>query len=371
MKDLYPERVKNLLVRGTNWVGDAVMSVPALKEIRRTFTGAHIALLVRPWVKDVYAAAEFVDEILLYDAEGRHRRWNGLWRLASELRVRNFDMAILLQNAISAALIAYLARIPIRLGYSRDGRRPLLTHPIRIDPGVRAVHQAYYYLGILSGAGLLPPRVWDSGNYRLDSIAIPVNESDAGAARRLLLDRGIRQDDTIVGINPGASYGGAKRWPAERFAAVADALATEFDARIAIFGAPKELPIAEQVAAKMRAPAVILAGQTTLGQLMGLIKECDLFITNDSGPMHLAAALDTPQLAIFGSTSDVATGPLSADARVIRHQVECSPCFLRECPTDFRCMLTISVEEVAAAARTRLAIARVQEKDKRQKPSRP
>ncbi len=363
MKGIWPERVRNVLVRGTNWVGDAVMSVPALKEIRRTFPNAHITLLVRPWVKDVYDAVDFVDEILLYEVDGRHRGWRGLWRLSSELKARNFDMAILLQNAISGALIAFLARIPIRLGYARHGRRPLLTHPVQVDPGVRAVHQAYYYLGILSGVGLLPARPWESDSYMPESIAVGISQTDASAARRLLHDHGIQQEETIIGINPGASYGGAKRWPVERFAAAADRLAEEFAARVVIFGAPKEVLIAEQVAQKMHSSAVVLAGRTTLGQLMALIKECDIFITNDSGPMHLAAALDTPQIAIFGSTSEIATGPLSSEARVIRHQVECSPCFLRECPTDFRCMLTISVEEVVDAARSRLAVVSAKKKN--------
>jgi len=158
----------------------------------------------------------------------------------------------------------------------------------------------------------------------------------------------------VIGLNPGASYGGAKRWPVERFAAAADALAGEFPARVVIFGAPAEAAIAEQVAACTHCNPVILAGKTTLGQLMGLIRECNLFITNDSGPMHLAAALNTPQLAIFGSTSEIATGPLGARARVVKHQVDCNPCFLRECPIDFRCMLGITVERVVGEARKML-----------------
>jgi heptosyltransferase-2 len=359
VRAIYPERIETLLVRGTNWVGDAVMSVPALKKIRSKFSNAHIALLVRPWVKDVYAASDFVDEILVYDQAGSHRGLTGMRHLVHELKSRKFDMAVLLQNAFEAAWIAFWARIPIRLGYARDGRSPLLTHPISIDPTVHRVHQAYYYLGILSGAGLLTEQPWKQKGYRMDSIRLGVCESDERAARDLLRARGVAGDAPIIGINPGASYGGAKRWPAERFASVADALATEFGARIVIVGAPRELPIAQQVADTMVSPCVVLAGMTTLGQLMGLIKECRLFITNDSGPMHLAAALGVPQLAIFGSTSETATGPLSASAQVIKYQVDCNPCFLRECPTDFRCMLGISVYEVVAAARARMSLSAV------------
>jgi heptosyltransferase-2 len=355
VKQLSPERIEKLLVRGTNWVGDAVMSIPALREIRRQFCNAHISLLVRPWVEDVYASAEFVDEILLYDKHGRHKGWKGMRRLVAELRARRFDLAILLQNAIEAALIAFWARVPLRLGYARDGRSFFLTHAIRIDPEARKVHQVYYYLGILSGAGVIAKRLWERNGYRLDSITIGVRESDTAAAREVLHAQGIASGDTVVGINPGATYGVAKRWPAERFAAVADALASEFATRIVIFGAPSELDVAQKVAAMMAHPPIVLAGRTSLGQLMGLIKECHLFITNDSGPMHLAAALDVPQLAIFGSTSEVATGPLSERAQIIKHQVDCNPCFLRECPIDFQCMLGITVEDVLTAARAQLS----------------
>ena len=350
MRPIYPEGIERLLIRGTNWVGDAVMSVPALKEIRRIFPNARISLLVRPWVREVYSAADFVDEILSYDKQERHAGWIGRRLLISELRARRFDMAILLQNAVEAAWIAYWARIPLRLGYRRDGRGILLTHPVRIDPAVRRIHQVHYYLGLLAGAGLLEDRPWESEHLRTVSIAIPVGESDREAARAMMRDHGITAGRPIVGLNPGASYGGAKRWPAERFAALADALADRCNAQIVIFGAPAERHVAEHVAAQMVSLPVILAGRTTLGHLMGLIRECDLFITNDSGPMHLAAALDVPQLAIFGSTSEAATGPLSSQARVIKNAVDCSPCFLRECPTGFRCMLSITVEEILNAA---------------------
>ncbi len=349
MKPIDPSQIDRLLIRGTNWVGDAVMSVPALREIRRIFAGARISLMVRPWVRDVYSAVDFVDEVLEYDKTGAHRGWRGALRMSREIRSGRFDLAILLQNAFEAAFIARAAGIPRRLGYARDGRALLLTHAPGIDPDIRKVHQCYYYLGILSGAGLLPGRLWETTAYT-PSIAIGVRESDREAARRMLRAGGVEGRGGVVGINPGAYYGGAKRWLSERYARVADTLAEKHGARIVIFGAPSERRIADEVARLMTAPSLVLAGRTTLGELMGLIAECGLLITNDSGPMHLAAALGTPQLALFGSTSEIATGPLSPHARVIKHQVECNPCFLRECPIDFRCMTGISVEEVAAAA---------------------
>jgi heptosyltransferase II len=346
---------RNILIRGTNWVGDAVISIPAMREIRRLFPDAHISLLVRPWVRDVYSAVEFADEILIYDKSGSHRGPAGFRKLVVDLRRRRFDMAILMQNAFKAALIALCAGIPRRVGYARDGRSFLLTDAVAIDPAVRRMHQVNYYLGILSALGFPTPL---AGNDRehLPSIAIGINDSDRITAREMLRSGGIAEGEIVIGLNPGAFYGEAKRWFADRYAAVADALADRYHARIVIFGSPADRAIAEEVAAKIRRTPLLLAGQTTLGQFMGLIKECSLLITNDSGPMHLAAALDVPQVAIFGSTSEVATGPLSPRAVVVKHAVHCNPCFLKKCPTDFQCMKGISVQQVIEAAQRILEV---------------
>ncbi len=367
MNTIQPEAIERILIRGTNWVGDAVISVPALKAVRASFPRARISLMVRPWVSDVYAASDFVDEILPYDKQGEHKGLRGLLRIIARIRNERFDLAFLLQNAFEAAFIAWVAGIPRRVGYARDGRGFLLTHPCRIDPEVRSLHQAWYYLGILAGAGLLERQIWRRKDYNL-SIALDVRASDVDGARALLRDRGVVQGKTVIGLNPGAFYGSAKRWLSDRYAAVADTLARRHDAETVIFGTAGERRIADEIAARMFSPPKILAGETTLGQLMGLIGECDLFITNDSGPMHLAAALGVPQVSVFGSTSEIATGPLSGLAQVVKNPVDCSPCFLRECPIDFRCMTGISVQQVVAVAEELLS----RESARRSgKPSRP
>jgi heptosyltransferase II len=358
VKRLETSAVKNILIRGVNWVGDAVMSIPAMREVRRLFPEAHITLLANPWVSPIYSEAEFIDEILEYDKRGIHKGWAGFGRLISDLRRRDFDLAILLQNAFEAALIAFCARIPMRVGYARDGRRLLLTHPCQIDPEVRKVHQVHYYLGILSSLGLLAPRLWERRDCQFP-VGIGIRKTDMEAALALLRTNGINESDIVVAVNPGAFYGEAKRWFPDRYAAVADALAGRYGARIVILGASSDMQTAAKVAAHMSSRAVILSGQTTLGQLMGLLKQIDLLITNDSGTMHLAAALDVPQLAIFGSTSEVATGPLNRNAAIVKHPVECNPCFLRECPTDFRCMKGVTVEKVLDAARKILDNAKI------------
>ncbi len=342
-------RASKILIRGTNWVGDSIISIPAIREIKRIFPHAQISLLVRPWVREIYSNVDFVDEILEYDKAGVHHGWSGFHRLICDLKSRKFDLAILLQNAFEAALISWRARIPKRIGYARDGRSLLLTNACRIDPAVHGVHQAYYYLGILSGMGWIERRLWENSDYALP-INIGIRDSDTAAAGEMLRAAGIFEGETVVGINPGAFYGAAKRWFPDRYAAVADTLAKQYDARIVIFGSSSDARVAEEVATKMISRPAVLTGRTTLGQLMALIKKCRLLITNDSGPMHLAAALDVPQLAIFGSTSEIATGPLSRRAVIIKSPVDCNPCFLRECPTDFRCMKGVSVERVLEEA---------------------
>ena len=346
-------KIKKVLIRGTNWVGDAVMSVPAMREIRRSLPHSRVSLLIRPWVRDVYGGADFLDEVISYDKDGLHRGLSGRLRLVSELRSREFDLAILLQNAFEAALLVWWAGIPLRVGYGRDGRSLLLSHAIPIDPEVRQAHQVYYYLGLLAGAGFVEPRPWRDSR-PLPACDLEVRQSDREAARDLLRRNGVEAGAVLIGLNPGASYGGAKRWLPDRFAEVADHLAGKYSARIILLGSGAELPISHCVAGRMKCPSVNLAGQTTLGQLMGLLKECALLITNDSGPMHLAAALRVPQVAIFGSTSEIATGPLSNLAEVVRVPAECSPCFLRECPTDFRCMTGITASQVIEAAERKL-----------------
>jgi lipopolysaccharide heptosyltransferase II len=343
------EGVKRIVVRTTNWVGDAVMSVPALRTIRAVFPSAHITLIVRPWVREVYSSVDFCDDILEFDKTGDERGVTGLLRFARLLRSRRFDVAILLQNAFEAALMTRLAGIPHRVGYDRDGRGFLLTHPCPVDPEVRNHHQCYYYLGILAAAGWIPAAPWDRPGYQRIA-TIGVRQTDLQSARVMLESCGVSATQPLIGVNPGAAYGGAKRWLADRFAVVADRLAAECGARALIFGSAADAPVAAQVAGAMRTRPVLLAGKTTLGQMMGLLSSCRLFLTNDSGPMHLAAALDVPQVAVFGSTSARATGPLSGRALVIRKPVDCSPCFLRECPIDFRCMIGVTVDEVYDAA---------------------
>jgi heptosyltransferase-2 len=318
-----------ILIRATNWVGDAVMCVPALNAIRERFPRAHIAILAKPWVADLYRRESFADEVILYNPASR-------WKMAGELRARRFDCAILLQNAFEAALIAWLARIPARIGYKRDGRSLLLTKAVAVPKrGEIPRHERFYYLELLRRAGIV------------DRLA----ESDAIRLTPPPVERKTR----MIGVSPGAAYGTAKQWLPERFAETAGALATARGASIALFGSQSERTLCSQVAEMLTGHEVKnYAGETTLAQFIELAAQCELFLTNDSGAMHIASALGIPTVAIFGATDDVATGPTGAHARVVRQQVECSPCLLRECPIDHRCMTRVSTDRVVKEARSLL-----------------
>lgn len=338
--------VRSILVRATNWVGDAVMSVPALAALRARYPNAHIAILARPWVAALYAGEPFCDEVLAYDAP---KSWKGLRRkckLANEVRRRKFDCAILLPNSFESALFLWAARIPVRIGYDREAREWLLTHPIPV-PGRNDIppHQRFYYLELLARARLIT-------HYATDEPIRLAKAAAAAEAGRARFERASIRG-WVIGVSPGAAYGGAKRWLPHRFAEAAAAIAKERGASIAIFGSKQEAAICNSVRDAIEergASAVSFAGKTTLAEFIELAAACDLYLTNDSGPMHIASALGVPTVAIFGATDDEATGPTGEHTRVVRQPVDCSPCLLRECPIDHRCMKAVSTERVVEAA---------------------
>jgi heptosyltransferase-2 len=348
---------RNILVRAANWVGDAVMCVPALAALRGRFPEARIAILARPWVAALYASEPFCDELLPYDAP---KNWNGFrqkCRVASELHSRNFDCAVLLPNSFESALFVWAARIPVRIGYDRDAREWLLTHPIPV-PGYDDIppHQRFYYLELLVRAGLI-------SQYSKDE---PIRLHKAFAAAQLGRARFERVSifGPVIGVSPGAAYGGAKRWLPERFAEAAVEIAREHRASVAVFGSKQERAICENVSEAIEAhggKSLNFAGATTLAEFIELAAACDVYLTNDSGPMHIASALGVPTVAVFGATDDEATGPTGEQTRVVREAVECSPCLLRECPIDHRCMKGVTADRVVHAALTLLKIGKAEQ----------
>jgi heptosyltransferase II len=346
-----PEIGSNVLVRATNWLGDAVMSLPAIRAVRQAFPNARLVVVARPWVADLYARETGIDQVIRYQP----RNWRDRREFAERLRRERFDSAILLQNAFDAALIAWMAGVPVRIGYSRDGRRCLLTTPVPVpESGDIPRHERFYYLEMLRRAQLIDDeRYFRAGIPDIQLEGIQAAQA-SGASRLAAL--GVSSD--VIGISPGAAYGNAKRWPPERFAEAAVAISARlknFGSRpsVLLFGSAAERLLCEQVAARIDCAGVSarnLAGETTLREFIDMAAACRLFLTNDSGAMHVASALAVPTVAIFGATDDTTTGPAGPSARVVREHAECSPCLLRECPIDHRCMTHVSAETVAGAA---------------------
>lgn len=330
---------RKILVRATNWVGDAVMSIPALRALHETFPGAEISILAKPWVADLYGREPFCHRVIPYAPATLAEKW----RAGRALQPEHFDAAILLQNAFEAALVAYAARIPERIGYARDGRSLLLTRAIPVPKrGEIPRHERFYYLELLRRAGILS-ELPACEMIRLDG---------AAAARDAGLDqfRQLGMGEVIVGVSPGAAYGTAKQWLPDRFAAAASRVAGEIGGQIAIFGSASERELCESVAQACTAPARNFAGETALKQFIDLAAACRVYLTNDSGAMHIASALGVPTVTVFGATDDIGTGPTGPLARIVREPVECSPCLKRECPIDHRCMTRVEADRVAQAA---------------------
>ena len=378
------EPPRHLLIRGVNWLGDAVMTTPALARLRERFPSTHIALLTRSKLANLWRGHPSLNEVIEIPDSA------GVWSVASKLRAwrrpdsqdsqSGFQLAVILPNSPRSALECRLARIPERVGYARPWRNWMLTRAIGSRPGHRPMHkrspdeirkliagpaaalptaaapsagahQIHEYLYLAAALGTdpapLPPR-------------LEVSPAEIESARKKFLPampgsatQGPAGSRIFLGLNPGAEYGAAKRWPAERFAAVAcETLKQVQGCTWLLFGGPTDRPICDQIAGRVGGDIQNLAGKTSLRELMSLLKLCGVLLTNDTGPMHVAAALGVPVVVPFGSTSPELTGPIRAPD--LRHQiltagVPCSPCFLRECPIDFRCMTEISVERVMDA----------------------
>lgn len=330
-----------ILIRSTNWIGDAIMTTPAIHTIRRNFPQARISILAKPWVAGVFAASPDVDDIIVYKNDEEHRGVGGLFPLARELRQQGFDLAILLQNAFEAALIARLAAIPLRAGFSRDGRGLLLTHGITLPLNIKRRHQVYYYQTLMAKLGLTPGP---------NDLSLQLPQAARLKASDLLSGLG---KGPFIGLNPGGAYGPAKRWPTQNFAALTRRLHKELNAWVLVFGTTAEAGTGAAIQAAAPGAVLDLTGRTDLIDAMALIERCHAFVSNDSGLMHVGAALKTPMAAIFGSTNPVTTGPFSKKAIILRKDISCSPCLRPHCDSDFRCMTEIVVDDVFSAV-TRL-----------------
>ncbi|MBM4276295.1 MAG: lipopolysaccharide heptosyltransferase II [Deltaproteobacteria bacterium] len=338
-KTLDPEfsKINRILVRGVNWVGDTILTFPSVQGVKELFPHSRLTVLVPNHLVDLWKTFPCVDEIIPFKKKsGIGSIWEDV-QVSRSMKKRKFDLAIIFPRSFRSAFQIYLAGIPIRIGYQDEGRSPFLTHEIERKGEVLRLHRVHYYRRLMEPLG------------HLGSIPSPrlfLGEEEREWAKKKLDELGLLDGRPIIGINPGAAYGLAKCWPPDRFAELGERLSNKWKATALIFGREEERGMAERILKNLGGGGVDFTGKTRLLQLAALLERCCLLVTNDTGTMHMASAVGTPVVAIFGSTDPVATGPWGDGHVVVKRDVPCSPCLKRVCPTDHRCMELISVDEV-------------------------
>jgi heptosyltransferase-2 len=337
--------VGRVLVKEVNWLGDLVISLPALRAIRSAFSGASLAVLVKRELAGFFDGMDWIEHVIPYTVRRGPGGLPDRWRIIGKIREHRFNLAILFPNSFASALWVTLAGVPRRAGYVTDARGFMLTHSVATaPPDALEGHQSGYWLAMVRETlGVAP--VSGAEHHKLE-----VAERHREKMRAWLAANRTQPDAPLIALAPAAAYGPAKEWPLVRYSALVDLLCERFGAECVLVGAPSEQRKCLQVAATSRFGAIVAAGQTTVGELIALLSLCDGFAGNDSGSMHLAAALGIPTVGIFGSTNPTRTGPLGPRANVIYHQIECSPCLARTCRFGhYNCLRAIAPEEVAGA----------------------
>ena len=335
------ERIKRVVVRGTNWVGDAVMSVPALRELRRVLPEARITLCTRKNLIGLFEDADFLDDVLIYE-HGKNAIQT-VRRNARNWREREFDLAVLLPNSFESALAAKLGKAKNRIGYKTDNRGFLLTHALNVPEWKSVRHENFYYLNIVAELEKLLSGKTDVFEREPD-ISLVVSEQRKSAARSFLLENGVDFKRKIIALCPSSTNSRAKRWGAEKYAALADLFGET--ANVILVGAPDELEVSAEVVKNAKSELILFTGKTTLSELAAVLSLADFLVTNDTGPAHIAPSVGTKTVVIFGPTIPATTRPFSDLAEIVRKPPACAPCMLRDCPIDHRCMTAITPEEV-------------------------
>ena len=334
---------QNILVREVNWLGDIVMSLPALRAVRKAHPQARLSVLIKKELASFFDGANWIDEIIPFKV--RKGIVNGIRdrrAIVKELSARKFDLAVLLPNSFDSALWPAWAGIPTRAGYSRDARGFLLTNSISPSPQILEVHQVHYYLHMLK----------ETLNFdgAPSDFAPDVSASNTTKMCQFLSARRKRSDKALIGLAVAAAYGPAKEWPATSYARLIDLIAERHGAECVLIGAPNERAKSEEVIAASKSGAILAAGETSVGEALALLALCSGFAGNDSGSMHVSGALGKPTVGIYGSTRADRTGPLGAKTKILYKQIECSPCLKRTCQFGhYDCLKMISPEEVMAS----------------------
>jgi heptosyltransferase-2 len=332
-----------IIVRGANWIGDAVMSIPALRALRRTFPDANITLYTKAWAEGIFQDADFIDRILRVEAVGSGIR--DALREARRVKQGGYDLALLFTNSFQTAVVARLAGVKQRIGYSREGRGILLTDPIRPPARHDENHQSFYYLNLVDQ---LSRRLGHEVETAPESGAalLPVTKERRERAWSNLIDAGVDPSKPTIGLGVGSTNSAAKRWGSAKYAELSELIANHIDSNIVMLGSKDEMDVASQVGALSKTDLIDLTGATDLSTATAILSEIDIFVSNDMGLAHISAAVGAKTLVVFGPTNDVNTRPLGLNAAIVRHPVECSPCMLRECPIDHRCMTRVEANVV-------------------------
>ncbi len=336
MESLHKLEPRNIIVRMPNWIGDLVMATPILSDLRKAYPQAHITAMCRSPICELLKEDPEIDELFCFSKANGFGRRAERRNIIEKLRKGNYDLGILLTHSFSSAWWFWLGKVKNRLGYECNGRKLLLTHSLSFPQNIQNQHLVITYKMLLESLGIpiseTPPRLY-------------LTAKEIHDARVLLRQQGIPDGALVVGINPGATYGSAKCWLPERFREVTERLLCDKDVYIVYFGDQATSSLVKEICAGLSSRVINLAGATSLRELASVIHNCDVILTNDSGPMHIADAVGTPIVALFGSTSEVVTGPYRSGTLIHKH-VECSPCYQRTCPIDFRCMKRIEADEV-------------------------
>ncbi len=336
-------RYRRILIVRTDRIGDLLLSTPVIYALRQKYPQAYISMMVAPYAKDIVEGNPYLDEIIVYDKDGKHKSWPRSFKFSGRLKKKKFDLALILHPTNRVHLVTFLAGIPERLGYNRKFGF-LLTQKKEHTKQEGSKHEAEYNLDLLGDLGI-------TGNAR--DLFMPIRDELELWVEDLFVKQGIKNTDKILAVNPGASCP-SKVWPVERFAQVAEKLAGRYNFKILILAGPKDMHLADKLAREIKVKAINLAGKTSVSQLASILKRCALFISNDSGPVHIASALGTPVISIFGRNqaglSPQRWGPLGERSKYLHKEAGCIQCLAHNCVKGFACLKAISVEDVVKAA---------------------
>ena len=336
MRGLNKDSINRILIRGVNWVGDSVLTIPAVELIKKIFPKADLGIMIKEELRPLWEDNPYIDEVIPFKKRTGIKAIGEIG-LIRKLSKGNWDMAILFPNSFHSALIVFLAGVPIRIGYNRDKRGFLLTYKIDLNDDTLKKHQVEYYLDLVKNLG---------DDKALSNLPrINIDEKRLKWAEDFLFKNGVKKDDVLVGVNPGAAYGAAKRWFPERYAELIEKLLALERVKIIIVGAREERYFFNYLKKEVKGNVIDTVSKTDLVETAALLSKCHILVTNDSGPMHIGAAVNTPVIAVFGSTDSSLTGPLGKNHLIIKKDVSCSPCFERDCDT-LECFHAITVEEV-------------------------